>query len=169
MASFILLMLYCLSKANNGFKFCVCVCVCVCVWHHKNPAAAAAAAAAKSLQSCPTLCDPTDGSPPGSPVPGILQASVLEWDAIAFSDINPRDTEKSLWKNDFFFLITQDGSYCAVPRATRHCHSWVESLTSQGELRGGRRPTAVQRWWEPAWAQFSHGLLPFFTQLIGLC
>ena len=40
---------------------------------------AAAAAAAKSLQSCPTLCDPTDGSPPGSPVPGILQARILEW------------------------------------------------------------------------------------------
>ena len=49
-------------------------------------AAAAAAAAAKSLQSCPTLCDPTDGSPPGSPVPGILQARILEWVAISFSD-----------------------------------------------------------------------------------
>ena len=46
-----------------------------------------AAAAAKSLQSCPTLCDPIDGSPPGSPVPGILQARVLEWGAIAFSAI----------------------------------------------------------------------------------
>ena len=45
-----------------------------------------AAAAAKSLQSCPTLCDPTDGSPPGSPVPGILQARVLEWVAISFSN-----------------------------------------------------------------------------------
>ena len=44
-----------------------------------------AAAAAKSLQSCPTLCDPIDDSPPGSPVPGILQARVLEWVAIAFS------------------------------------------------------------------------------------
>ena len=44
-----------------------------------------AAAAAKSLQSCPTLCDPIDGSPPGSPVPGILQAGVLEWVAISFS------------------------------------------------------------------------------------
>ena len=42
-----------------------------------------AAAAAKSLQSCPTLCDPTDGSPPGSPVPGILQARTLEWVAIS--------------------------------------------------------------------------------------
>ena len=47
-------------------------------------AAAAAAAAAKSLQSCPTLCDPIDGSPPGSPVPGILQARALEWVAISF-------------------------------------------------------------------------------------
>ena len=46
----------------------------------------AAAAAAKSLQSCPTLCDPIDGRPPGSPVPGIVQARVLEWGAIAFSD-----------------------------------------------------------------------------------
>ena len=47
---------------------------------------AAAAAAAKSLQSCPTLCDPTDGSPPGSPVPGIIQARILEWVAISFSN-----------------------------------------------------------------------------------
>ena len=49
-------------------------------------AAAAAAAAAKLLQSCPTLCDPIDGSPPGSPVPGILQARTLEWVAISFSN-----------------------------------------------------------------------------------
>ena len=49
-------------------------------------AAAAAAAAAKSLQSCPTLCDPIDGSPPSFSIPGILQARVLEWVAIAFSD-----------------------------------------------------------------------------------
>ena len=45
-----------------------------------------AAAAAKSLQSCPTLCDPIDGSPPGFPVPGILQARTLEWVAISFSN-----------------------------------------------------------------------------------
>ena len=45
----------------------------------------AAAAAAKSLQSFPTLCDPIDGSPPGFPVPAILQARVLDWGAIAFS------------------------------------------------------------------------------------
>ena len=45
-----------------------------------------AAAAAKSHQSCPTLCDPIDGSPPGSPVPGILQARILEWIATSFSN-----------------------------------------------------------------------------------
>ena len=49
------------------------------------------AAAAKSLQSCPTLCDPRDGSPPGSPAPGILQARVLEWVAIAFSEDNHKE------------------------------------------------------------------------------
>ena len=46
----------------------------------------AAAAAAKLPQSCPTLCDPIDGSPPGSPIPGILQARTLEWVAISFSN-----------------------------------------------------------------------------------
>ena len=66
--------------------------------HHRAPgwapyaiqqlptAAAAAASAAKSLQSCPILCDPIDGSPPGSSVPGILQARTLEWVAISFSN-----------------------------------------------------------------------------------
>ena len=49
-------------------------------WKH------AAAAAAKSFQSCPTLCDPIDGSPPGSPVPGIFQARTLEWVAMSFSN-----------------------------------------------------------------------------------
>jgi len=47
---------------------------------------AAAAAAAKLLQSCLTLCNPIDGSPPGSPIPGILQARTLEWVAISFSN-----------------------------------------------------------------------------------
>ena len=48
--------------------------------------ASSSTAAAESLQSCPTLCDPIDGSPPGSPVPGILQARTLEWVAISFSN-----------------------------------------------------------------------------------
>ena len=53
---------------------------------YANEGAAAAAAAAKLLQSHPTLRDPIDGSPPGSPVPGILQARTLEWVAISFSN-----------------------------------------------------------------------------------
>ena len=59
-------------------------------WPEKSPATksllVSAAAAAKSLQLCLTLCDPIDGSPPGSPVPGILQARTLEWVAISFSN-----------------------------------------------------------------------------------
>ena len=51
----------------------------------QNHLSQTAAAAAKSFQSCPTLCDPIDGSPPGSPVPGILQARTLQWGAISFS------------------------------------------------------------------------------------
>ena len=51
-----------------------------------RPPSSLYAAAAKSLQSCPTLCSPIDGSPPGSPVPGILQAGTLEWVAISFSN-----------------------------------------------------------------------------------
>ena len=51
-----------------------------------KPTSPALAAAAKSIQSCPTLCDPIDSSPPGSPVPGILQARTLEWVAISFSN-----------------------------------------------------------------------------------
>ena len=55
--------------------------------HHSSKASILwCSAAAKSLQSCPTLCDPIDGSPPGSPVPGILQARTLEWVAISFSN-----------------------------------------------------------------------------------
>ena len=60
----------------------------VCMWytHVHIQWNIAAAAAAKSLQSCPTPCDPRDGSPPGSPIPGILQARTREWVAISFSN-----------------------------------------------------------------------------------
>ena len=76
------------------------------------------AAAAKSLQSCPTLCDPIDGSPPGSSVvPGILQARTLEWVAISFSNADPITSRQIEWETvevltDFFFLgseITANG------------------------------------------------------------
>ena len=57
-----------------------------CIFHFQKFKYQVSAAAAKSLQSCPTLCDPRDGSPPGSAVPGILQARTLEWVAISFSN-----------------------------------------------------------------------------------
>ena len=53
---------------------------------HEDAQRAEAAAAANSLQSCPTLCNPIDSSPPGFPIPGILQARTLEWVAISFSN-----------------------------------------------------------------------------------
>ena len=64
-----------------------------------------AAAAAKSLQSCPTLCDPIDGTPPGSPVPGILQARTLEWAVIPFSrgSSSPWDRTQVSHITDRFF------------------------------------------------------------------
>ena len=69
-------------------KFCCCpvtkLCLILDPMDCSTPGCSAAAA--KSLQSCPTLCDPTDGSPTGSPIPGILQARTLEWVAISFSN-----------------------------------------------------------------------------------
>ena len=56
------------------------------VYVESFPDGSAAAAAAKSLQSCPTLCNPIDGRPPGCPIPGILQARTLKWVAISFSN-----------------------------------------------------------------------------------
>ena len=73
-----------------------------------------AAAAAKSLQSCPTLCDPIDGSPPGSPAPGILQARGLEWGAIAFSVITNRTM--NLLKGKFsYFQLKYSPSWSPLP------------------------------------------------------
>ena len=70
--NYILYTSVCFSFMNNLYK----------TYYTSN----AAAAAAKSLQYCPTLCNPIDGSPPGSTVPGILQARTLEWVAISFSN-----------------------------------------------------------------------------------
>ena len=80
-----------------------------------------AAAAAKSLQSCSILCDPIDGSPPGSPVPGILQARTLDWVAISFSN-----TWK--WKVKVKLL-----SKCATLHDPMDCSLPGSSLTNKGD------------------------------------
>ena len=73
------------------------------------------AAAAKSLQLCPTLCDPIDGSPPGSPVPGILQASTLEWVAISFSNAWKRKVKGKLLSRVWLLPTPWTAAYQAPP------------------------------------------------------
>ena len=89
--------------------------------HRSVMEGAAAAAAAKLLQSCPTLCEPTDGSPPGSPVPGILQARTLEWVAISFSNA---------WK--WSHSVVSDSSWPHGLQPTRLLHPWDFPAKSTG-------------------------------------
>ena len=74
-----------------------------------------AAAAAKSLQSCPTLCNPIDGSQPGSPVPGILQARTLEWAAISFSNAWKWKVKVKLLSRVGLLLTPWTAAYQAPP------------------------------------------------------
>ena len=79
----------CSLLSNSSFLFHLLIYDCTAfVIGNIESIGAADAAAAKSLQSCPTLCDPIEGRPPGSPVPGILQARTLEWVAISFSNVS---------------------------------------------------------------------------------
>ena len=74
-----------------------------------------AVAAAKSLQSCPTLCDPIDDSPPGSPVPGILQAKTLEWVAISFSNAWKWKVKVKSFSRVWLLVIPWTAAYQAPP------------------------------------------------------
>ena len=93
-----------------------------------------AAAAAKSLQSCPTLCDPIDGSPPGSSVPGILQARTLDWVAISFSNIVTREMQiKTTMRNhftskgmDIIFLMETNKCWQGYTETKTFVHCWWE-------------------------------------------
>ena len=78
---------------------------------------AAAAAAAKSLQSCPTLCDPIDGSPPGSPIPGILQARTLEWVAIFLLQCMKVKSESEVTQS---CRTLSDPMDCSLPGSSIH-------------------------------------------------
>ena len=98
---------------------------------------AAAAIAAKSLQSCPTLCDPIDGSPPGSPVPGILQARTLEWVAIAFSNA---------WKWKVKVKSLSHVRLLATPWTAAHQASPSMGLSRQEYWSGVPLPSLRNHW-----------------------
>ena len=85
--------------------------------------------AAKSLQSCPTLCDPIDGSPPGSPVPGILQAIKLEWVAISFSHCYTH-----LFKDSCAVIALEDEYYCLEWRAWLVQSLWIHLASEKTML-----------------------------------
>ena len=72
---------------------------------------------AKSLQSCPTLCDPIDGSPPGSAIPGILQARILEWVAISFSSAWKKKSESEIAQS---CPTLSDPMNCSLPGSSVH-------------------------------------------------
>ena len=95
-------------------------------WWSVNREAPTAAAAAKSLQSCPTLCDPIDGSPPGSPVPGILQARTLEWAATSFSNAWKWKVKVKLLSHARLFATPWTAAHQAPPSmgVSRQEHWW---------------------------------------------
>ena len=83
--------------------------------HRQVTTVGIAAAAAKSLQSCPTLCDPIDGSPPASSVPGILQAKTLEWVAISFSNAWKWKVKVNSFSHAQLLATPWTGAYQAPP------------------------------------------------------
>ena len=89
-------------------------------------------AAAKSLQSCPTLCNPIDGGPPGSPVPGILQARTLEWVAISFSNACKGKVKVKLLSRVQLFVTPWTPAHQAPPSmgfSRQECWSGVPLLS----------------------------------------
>ena len=108
-------------RVGHNWSYLACahtyICVCVCVYVSIRICIYAGAAAAKSLQSCPTLCDPIDGSLPGSPVPGILQARTLEWAPFPFP---MHESEK--WKCSL--LVVSDSSRFHGLQLTRLFRPW---------------------------------------------
>ena len=111
-------------------------------------------AAAKSLQSCLTVCDPTDGSPPGSAIPGILQARILEWVAISFSTFSPDSPLKQILSS-FTSLVTQMVKY--LPAMQETPGSIPGSGKSPGEGNGNTFQYSCP---ENPWTEEPGGLQP---------
>ena len=99
-----------------------------------------AAAAAKSLQSCPTVCDPIDSSPPGSPVPGILQTRTLEWVAISFSNA---------WKWKVKVKSLSRVRLLATPWTAAYQAPWSKDTTSEHKKKETDSQIWRTNWWLP--------------------
>ena len=130
-----------------------------------------AAAPAKSLQSCPTLCDPIDGSPPGSPIPGILQARTLEWVAISFSSAWKWKVKvKSKIEVAQSCSTLSDPMDCSLPGSSIHevFQARVLEWGATAFSRALSRPWLIP-WLQPPWGSLSQSLsvrpLPDFWSL----
>ena len=110
------------------------------------------AAAAKSLQSCRTLCDPIDGSPPGSPVPGILQARTLEWVAISFSNAWKWKVKVKSLRRVQLFVTPWTAAYQAPPSMgfSRQVLEWGAIAFSEWSLRASLLPIIPENYKNPA-------------------
>ena len=129
-----ILVFLCSLKRFFFCHLCVCVCVCVCIYKYIYKHMCVYIYTAKSLQSCPTLCDPIDGSPPGSPIPGILQARTLEWVAISFS---------SAWKWKVKVKLLSRVWFAVTPWTTAHRAPPSMGFSRQEYLNGVPLPSLV--------------------------
>jgi len=127
----------------------LCICTYICVYTHT-------AAAAKSLQPCPTLCDPMDCSLPGSPVPGILRARVLEWGAIAFSIHTHTHTHiyisihflvHSSFNRHLAWFHVSDTPNNAAMKTGMQMSLWDADFTSFGFSQGVGLLDSAATWW----------------------
>ena len=143
--------------------------------------AGAAAAAAKSLQSYPTLCDPIDGSPPGSPIPGILQARTLAWVAISFSNAWKWKVKGKSLSCVWLLATPWIAAYQAPPSmefsrqeywsgvplpSLAMQETWVQSLSRKDPLKGMVTHSSILAWTIP-WTEESGRLQSTGLQRIG--
>ena len=123
----------------------------------------AAAAAAKSLQSCPTLCDPIDGSPPGSPALGILQARTLEWVAISFSNAWKWKVKVKALNGVWLLVTPWTAAYQASPSmgfSRQEYYSGVPLPSPDSNSMGGQKQTHPMR---PSQLSQPRGIIKMFV------
>ena len=131
-----------------------------------QPCLKRSAAAAKVLQSCPTLCDPIDGSPPGSPVPGILQARTLEWVAISFSSARKWKVKVKSFSRVPLFVTPWTAAYQAPPSMGFSRQEYWSGVPPPSLLK---RSASLQSWlFSLLWTYFTflHSLNKFWDLLL---